>query len=29
LPVNEPIVIEGAQVLLSQEFSAQIDVSGD
>jgi hypothetical protein len=26
---NKPIVIEGAQVLLSQEFSAQIDVSGD
>jgi len=28
-PVNKPIVIKGAQVLLSQEFSAQIDVSGD
>jgi hypothetical protein len=28
-PVNEPIVIAGAQALLSQEFSAQIDVTGD
>lgn len=29
LPTNEPLVVNGAQVLLSQEFSAQIQVGGD
>lgn len=28
-PTNEPLVISGAQALLSQEFSAQIEVGGD
>lgn len=28
-PTNEPLVVKGAQVLLSQEFSAQIQVGGD
>jgi len=29
LPANEPLVVKGAQMLLSQEFSAQIQVGGD
>jgi hypothetical protein len=29
LPTNAPVVVEGAQVLLSQEFSAQINVEED
>ena len=29
LPTNVPVVVEGAQVLLSQEFSAQINVEED
>lgn len=28
-PTNEPLVVNGAQALLSQEFSAQIQVGGD
>lgn len=28
-PKNEPLVVEGAQALLSQEFSARIQVGGD
>lgn len=28
-PTNEPLVVTGAQALLSQEFSAQIQVEGD
>lgn len=28
-PINEPLVVRGAQALLSQEFSAQIQVGGD
>ncbi|TAN14209.1 MAG: multidrug transporter [Rhizobiaceae bacterium] len=28
-PTNEPLVVTGAQALLSQEFSAQIQVGGD
>jgi hypothetical protein len=29
LPTNEPLVVKGAQTLLSQEFSAQIQLGGD
>lgn len=29
LPADEPLVVKGAQLLLSQEFSAQIQVGGD
>lgn len=29
LPANEPLVVKGAQMLLSQEFSAEIQVGGD
>jgi hypothetical protein len=29
LPTDEPLVVNGAQMLLSQEFSAQIDLGGD
>jgi hypothetical protein len=29
LPTSEPLVVKGAQTLLSQEFSAQIQVGGD
>lgn len=28
-PTNEPLVVNGAQALLSQEFSAQIQIGGD
>jgi hypothetical protein len=28
-PTNESLVVTGAQALLSQEFSAQIQVGGD
>jgi len=29
IPANQPLVVKGAQMLLSQEFSAQIQVGGD
>ena len=29
LPTDEPLVVKGAQTLLSQEFSAQIQLGGD
>jgi hypothetical protein len=29
LPTNEPLVVKGAQMLLSQEFRVQIQAGGD